>query len=259
MWANPPAAGHRVAEGQKRFDQIADDAIGYFMHPGYWTIEGKPYFSIYWLGTLLKQMGGVAKARAALDSFRRRARRAGLPGIHFNLVTWKDVAGEMWLAKGQPMPQNPVKKIQNLAELIAALGFDSTTWYTWTHWVAPRQPTQNYESWGDAAISYWNSQPALGVPFYPNVTMGWDGMPQHEEGVVLDNTPRDFETFLRKAKNWLDVHPVSRNILTINAWNEWGEGSYLEPDVIHRMAYLDAVRKVFSPPQSIPVPPAERP
>lgn len=258
MWANPSATGHRAAEGQKRFDQIADDAIGYFMHPGYWTIEGKPYFSIYWLGTLLKQMGGVAKARAALESFRRRARRAGLPGIHFNLVTWRDVAGEMWLAKGQSMPQNPVKKIQNLAELIAALGFDSTTWYTWTHWVAPRKPTQNYESWGDAAISYWNRQPALGVPFYPNVTMGWDGMPQHEAGVVLNNTPRDFEAFLRKAKNWLDVHPASRNILTINAWNEWGEGSYLEPDVIHRMAYLDAVRKVFSPPRSIPVPPAER-
>jgi hypothetical protein len=39
--------------------------------------------------------------------------------------------------------------------------------------------------------------------------------------------------------------PPNERIVTINSWNEWGEGSYLEPDTVHNMKYLEAVRDVF--------------
>ncbi len=34
-------------------------------------------------------------------------------------------------------------------------------------------------------------------------------------------------------------------ILTINAWNEWTEGSYLEPDTVYGLGYLEAIRDIF--------------
>jgi hypothetical protein len=34
-------------------------------------------------------------------------------------------------------------------------------------------------------------------------------------------------------------------LITINSWNEWTEGSYLEPDAVNGFGYLEAVRRVF--------------
>jgi hypothetical protein len=59
------------------------------------------------------------------------------------------------------------------------------------------------------------------------------------------NTPEAFRTALTKAKTWLDHRDPADRILTINAWNEWTEGSYLEPDTVNGMAYLEAIKAVF--------------
>ena len=32
----------------------------------------------------------------------------------------------------------------------------------------------------------------------------------------------------------------------VNAWNEWGEGNYVEPDTIHGHGFLEAIRKVIT-------------
>ena len=39
--------------------------------------------------------------------------------------------------------------------------------------------------------------------------------------------------------------PNGPRILNINSWNEWTEGSYIEPDSIHGTGYLEAIKAVF--------------
>ena len=52
---------------------------------------------------------------------------------------------------------------------------------------------------------------------------------------------------IRRAKDWLDKNPQPRmpKLVTVNSWNEWTEGSYLEPDTVNGFGCLEAVRRVF--------------
>src|SRR5262249_33178195 len=59
------------------------------------------------------------------------------------------------------------------------------------------------------------------------------------------NTPDRFRDALRKTKERLLARTDGPRVLNINCWNEWTEGSYLEPDVVNGMKYLEAVRDGF--------------
>jgi hypothetical protein len=89
------------------------------------------------------------------------------------------------------------------------------------------------------------------------VTMGWDASPRTVQSdayenrgypfmyTIANNTPENFKNALEATKARLDESSVPAPFLTINAWNEWTEGSYLEPDQKHGMKYLEAIRDVF--------------
>lgn len=48
-----------------------------------------------------------------------------------------------------------------------------------------------------------------------------------------------------RAKELTLKRPLKEHVITINSWNERGEGSYLEPDTVNGMKYLEAVREVY--------------
>lgn len=228
------------------FEKIGDHVIkDYFQHPSYWKIEGKPYFSFYDLTKLLDNFGSVKATRAALDQFRAKAQTAGLPGLHLNAVAW-----------GQPIL--PGEKVPvDSAQLVRDLGFDSVTSYVWIHHVLlPKQQT-DYNEVRDGYFKYWDkAEKMFNVPYFPNVTMGWDPSPRCDQRDTLDNsgypfthtiggnTPANFRTTLEMTKKRLLANPNGPRILNINCWNEWTEGSYLEPDTVNGMKYLEAVREV---------------
>ena len=87
--------------------------------------------------------------------------------------------------------------------------------------------------------------------------MGWDATPRTDQkkpfvqgeypnyAVLTGNTPARFEKALKEAKKFMDAKNPAHKILTINSWNEWTEGSYIEPDTKTKMEYLDAIKNVF--------------
>lgn len=78
--------------------------------------------------------------------------------------------------------------------------------------------------------------------FYPS----WDNSPRRgEEGMIFaGSTPEKFEYYLRKRLASAKMKYKS-DFLFINAWNEWAETAYLEPDEQNGYAYLSAIRNVL--------------
>jgi hypothetical protein len=61
------------------------------------------------------------------------------------------------------------------------------------------------------------------------------------------NTPEAFHDALVRVRDFLSARPAAQRIFTINCWNEWTEGSYLEPDTRSGTKYLEAIKAVFPP------------
>jgi hypothetical protein len=135
------------------------------------------------------------------------------------------------------------------AEALAKrLRVDSVGSYVWIHHAFPEKEQTDYDHVRDGYFRYWTeAERRFDVPYFPNVTMGWDPTPRNylPTRTIIGNTPAKFEQALRMTRDRVEKSKISPKVITINSWNEWTEGSYLEPDTVHGMGYLDAMERVF--------------
>lgn len=74
----------------------------------------------------------------------------------------------------------------------------------------------------------------------------WDNTPRHgQRGSCFSNvSPEKFQYYLTRQLEHIDK--VYKNeYLFLFAWNEWGEGGYLEPDESYGYGYLEAISKAL--------------
>ncbi len=232
------------------FDSICEILIErYFSHPSHLLVNGCPYFSIYDVSTLVKSLGGsVLTARKALDRFREKVVEAGFPDLHLNAIGWN-----CGILKGEAGSGMQVKDFQEL-------GFDSIGGYVWVHYMSLTDsglPFCDYQTVRDTYIhAYKALRAGTTLPVFPNVTMGWDSTPRTVQSEIwcpslgypftsiMKTSPEDFQQALALIREYAEADPGFR-MVSLNAWNEWTEGSYLEPDKRNGFAYLEAIRSVF--------------
>jgi hypothetical protein len=244
---------------RETFDKMVDEIIAkYFKHPSYWLVDGCPHFSIYDLNTLVKGLGGLEKTRQALADFRAKTKAAGFPDLHLDVMLRFDHI----LTEGSTLVlANDVgaSSAEEQNRVASELGIKSLSSYTWLHGVTlANWPTTPYVSVRERAMEYWHTATkTFSVPYYPNVTCGWDstsrivssdiymnkGYPHMP--VIVGNTPVEFKTSLQEVKKFLDASGSKQKIFSINSWNEWTEGSYLEPDKTNGFGFLEAIKEVF--------------
>ena len=79
----------------------------------------------------------------------------------------------------------------------------------------------------------------------PNLLPGFDHSPRSGKyGLILHgSTP---QLFYKLCKRVLDLVSKKNNkFIMLRSWNEWGEGNYMEPDIVYGKGYIEALRKAL--------------
>ena len=220
----------RAWVSEEEFKTLVDRWIAqYFTRPNYYRIDGKPVLMIYEMKTFVQGVGGKEAAKRSLDHLRAECVKAGLGGVHL-------MACDFALDR----------------EHVKDLGVDSATIYNLVHW-GGLKANEDYATWAERAQRRFSKASAeLGVKdYFAHASVGWDTNPRYPKEVAtpsaVNSKPAKFEAALRRAKDFADRHtrPGVPRLITVNSWNEWTEGSYLEPDTVFGFGYLEAIRKVF--------------
>ncbi len=84
-----------------------------------------------------------------------------------------------------------------------------------------------------------------GKPTFPGAFVDWDNTARYGNRALIFKgaSPERFAYWFKKLVEVTAQRPVPERHIFLNAWNEWAEGTYLEPDARHGYRYLDAVQQ----------------
>jgi hypothetical protein len=251
LWANHNAPGTSTPDDCEAVTRYWIEQ--YFRRPEYLRVDDRPVVIIFSTDRLDADLGAAA-VKSAFDAMRRCCREAGLKDLY--LVACVGEAGQ--------------------ARQAAAEGYDAVTAYNWPGLGVPTgQLVAPFETLLPGYRERWRhildlGQPTLWLP----ICGGWDSRPWHGDNnlVRFGRTPDLFRRHLLDARALLPVSApapaaatsgtvtnTAANLVLIEAWNEFGEGSYIEPHQEFGFGYLDAIRDVFSaaPAQHVDLVPAD--
>jgi len=234
LWANH----FTVPESLSQFESMVDCWINnYFKDPQYLKINENPMVIVFSPEHLRNNAARFNSTTAdLLATARMKAAKNGLNGIYFVACT---PANSYWV--NGYLPQN---------------GYDALTAYNYHakgfigEFTGKETAANNYADLLDGYKSQWtwilnNSK----LPFFLPITAGWDKRPWGSNSAhdSCASTPFSFKNMLKEAKAIIDRNPIkTEKTVLVCAWNEYGEGSYIEPTKKWQFQYLEALKEVFA-------------
>jgi glycosyltransferase involved in cell wall biosynthesis/GT2 family glycosyltransferase len=207
--------------------QLLANLAGYFAQKNYVRINGRPLFFVYNPGAVPETRKTILRWRATLSM------RHGIEPLFFMCQTF-----------GQENPYDfgfdgamefPPHKLS--ANLIPRIVEDA---------YSPDYSGRVYSYDDFVAASCDAEQPDF--PLIKTAFPAWDNDPRRpNRGFTLDGiAPQKFENWLTTLLDRASEKPIfGRPIVAVNAWNEWAEGAYLEPDVYYGSAFLNAAARAL--------------
>jgi hypothetical protein len=226
-------------EWEKHFAYL----LPFFKDPRAIRVGGKPVFLIY-------RVGNIPHADDMIKRWRALAAEAGLPGLHIvvMLTAFTDSGdfGRVGIDAACEFYPTYAFRTRGLDWLRGGfkMGLHLRALKRWTPFAHDRVISVDYQY-------MWRRILAMSKVFpiqYRGAFAGWDNSPRKGLKAVIMRgaNPATYRDALKKqikrARQDLDQEPL----LFINAWNEWAEGAFLEPDRSHGYQYLEATREALT-------------
>jgi len=88
-------------------------------------------------------------------------------------------------------------------------------------------------------------RPNAKLTTFPGAYVDWDNASRYKKRATIFRgaSPAKFCKWLGKLVESMPQRNLPENFIFLNAWNEWAEGAYLEPDERYGYQYLEAVKR----------------
>lgn len=204
------------------------DLCRYFRDPRYIRIKGRPLFILYRPNLIPNPRETIARWRGMMrDTF-------GIEPWFFMTQGFGDTDPGLYGLDGA-MEFPPHKVAQDLPSMISQID------------VTDLHFSGRVISYDAMVANAAMAEPAP-YPLMRGVAPSWDNDARRQGGGTTyhGSTPAKYEAWLNEAADYAEAHPVEgESIVFINAWNEWAEAAYLEPDVHFGAAYLNATARAL--------------
>jgi len=259
-WANASWSRRWTSNGRSGRDLIkqtySSDQRGWMDHfeclfkswtdPRHLCVEGKPVFLIY-----LPQ--DIPETARWFDLWRNEAVRRGLPGLHlvamqhfpfafkeflscFDAVTLAEPGAALFLSA-----KSDSGLLSSITRLLRGLPSRVAAHLERARTLLPgRLRIHDYDDLWSNILELRSSEPR----HYPGAFVDFDNTPRYERTarIVKNAAPEKFRYWFAKLVDSLQSEQPERRLIFVNAWNEWAEGAYLEPDEKHGYGYLEAIQ-----------------
>lgn len=242
--------------GEEDYTLHFQEVLPAFRDKRYITIEGKPLFAIF-------DPYNFRDVSNFIKTWQRLAKENGLKDIYFiamsNSTSTLQRNADGTLKRVAPNLQSSERVYKDLLNL----GFDGINSFGKSraemlymgkyariakkllHQYLPFLPTHriNYEKITQHFFAPEDSWQNV----YPSIFPQWDRTPRagNSEGVYVNATPTTFKKHVEDALNVIENKDMEHRILFLRAWNEWGEGNYVEPDLKYGHGFLDAIKETI--------------
>lgn len=231
MWTNHRPS-HGIGKGLAEY--IVDQ---FFVQPNYFKIDGKAFLPLWSPADFISGAGDEAKAKAVLEHLRQYARSRGIPDVYVVAVNGAFTREQM-----------------SSLGIDGAMGYNlllTGGWTTEFRKIGDRVVEDRIEDFRTQTIrgheATWNRMAdAFGRDYFlPTCPMqNWEPTYRPTNYIIRDHSPQEYARLLASAKATIEKRGL-RKFVSIEAFNEWLEGSYLEPSTQWGQTYLEAVREAF--------------
>lgn len=202
----------REREWEEHFQYL----LTFFKDERYIKLNGKPVFMI-WKPSLIYSIGSMTRY------FIKRAKENGLTGLYIIGVEDSNLSSVDAYCIRQPAEAFSRYNQKNKYNEYGIKRYPySTIWEN----VLNKKIRNDKKAYLFGIVDY-DDTPRMGK----------------EKGhLIEDASPDTFYKYFKKL--YQKSLYLNNDFVFLNAWNEWGEGMYLEPDEKNKFGYLEAIRKV---------------
>lgn len=196
-----------------------------FKDKRYMKVDGKPIFGIY-------DSVGFNDFTQFAELWNQLAKQNGLDGFYFFGFTFSTDKTKEILAKGY----NCV-----VADYILNFRISETSFFQKIRRKLFHYPNiLHYDDYAKYVLSHYSMTKNI----HPCINPNFDHSPRSRESgcVICDHSPEKWGNLCKDILKECSIREGNDNLIFVKAWNEWGEGNYLEPDTHFGKKFINSTR-----------------